>query len=261
MYLNAHEIAKALGISTETIRYYVREGLITPHKNEGNGYWEYSSEDLMKITDILFYRSMSLTIPDIKAIMTEELPLEELQPLLERRKNELIDEIRQKTEELHILQGWSMDHLREMQALGTYRIGPMPASYRRAGCYDSTQHMAQYLKSCFDFEKGNWGDVSLSFSYDMTAEPPRMERYLSFMGSIRLKPSNLGRDILVEQAERCLITEAHYSDDPMQMLAPMLDYAKQHDLALTGQFYGRENTNYFADGHRRGIYCLYAVLK
>ncbi|MGF6375877.1 DNA-binding transcriptional MerR regulator [Clostridiales Family XIII bacterium PM5-7] len=76
MYLTVGEISKTLGISTEAIRYYVQEGLISPVKNEGNSYWEYSSDDLMKLTDILFYRSMNLTMKEIKTILGG-LPLEE----------------------------------------------------------------------------------------------------------------------------------------------------------------------------------------
>ena len=36
MYLSVGEISKILGISTETIRHYVQEGIITPHKNTAN---------------------------------------------------------------------------------------------------------------------------------------------------------------------------------------------------------------------------------
>ncbi|MEG2013331.1 MAG: MerR family transcriptional regulator, partial [Anaerovoracaceae bacterium] len=69
MFLTVGEISKALGMSAEAIRYYVKEGLITPTRNAENNYWEYSSDDLMRLTDILFYRSMDLTLRDIKQIM------------------------------------------------------------------------------------------------------------------------------------------------------------------------------------------------
>lgn len=260
MYLTANEISKALNISTETIRYYVREGLVAPHRNESNGYWEYSSEDLLKLTDILFYRSMSLTIPEIKSIMTENLPLEDIQQVIEHRKGQLIAEIREKMDSLHELQLWSEMHLEEMRSLGTFRTGPMPPCYRRRDCYDQSRHIAEYIRNSFDFDRGNWMDVSLSFSYDLNEPHPQLERYLSLRGSVRLTPTNLRRDMVVEQAANCLITEAHYSDEAMDMLQPMLDYAATHGIPLTGKFYGQENTNYFVDGHRMAIYCIYGVI-
>ena len=261
MYLTANEISKALNISTEAIRHYVREGLITPHRNKNNGYWEYSSEDLLRLTDILFYRSMSLTIPEIKAIMVDELPLEDIQQIIEQRKSELIAEIRERMDTLGELQAWSELHMEEMRSLGSFRIGAMPPSYRRRGCYDSSRHIAEYLRSSFDFERGNWMDVSLSFSYDQNDPTPHMERYLSLLGSVRLKPTNMHGDIIVEEEPLCLITEAHYSDDPMEMFRPMLDYAAAHGIRLSGKFYGQENTNYFSGGQRRAIYRIYAVIE
>lgn len=261
MYLTANEISKALNITTEAIRHYVREGLVTPHRNKSNGYWEYSSEDLLRLTDILFYRSMSLTIPEIKAIMVDELPLENIQQIIEQRKSELIAEIRDKMDTLGELQAWSELHMEEMRRLGTFRTGPMPPSYRRRGCYDSSRHIAEYLRSSFDFERGNWMDVSLSFSYDRNDPEPHMERYLSLLGSVRLKPSNMHGDIIVEEEPLCLITEAYYSDDPMEMFRPLLDYAAAHGIRLSGKFYGQENTNYFSGGQRRAIYCIYAVIQ
>ena len=69
MYLSVGEISKILGISTETIRHYVQEGIITPHKNTANNYWEYSSDDFIRLTDVLFYRSMGLSVKEIKTIM------------------------------------------------------------------------------------------------------------------------------------------------------------------------------------------------
>jgi DNA-binding transcriptional MerR regulator len=62
MYLTVGEISKVLGISTEMIRFYVREGIITPRQNEENGYWEYSSSDVMVLSDILFYRDLDLPL-------------------------------------------------------------------------------------------------------------------------------------------------------------------------------------------------------
>lgn len=54
MFLSVGEISKILGVSTETVRHYVQEGVISPQKNEENNYWEYSSEDFLRLTDVLF---------------------------------------------------------------------------------------------------------------------------------------------------------------------------------------------------------------
>ena len=78
MYLSVGEISKALGISNETIRHYVQEGLIAPRKNPENNYWEYSSDDFIRLSDVLFYRSVGLSIKEIKSIMNDNISVEEI---------------------------------------------------------------------------------------------------------------------------------------------------------------------------------------
>lgn len=94
MYLSVGEISKILGISTETIRHYVQEGIITPHKNTANNYWEYSSDDFIRLTDVLFYRSMGLSVKEIKTIMGGT-PIEELGDIIKIRRAELINIIKE----------------------------------------------------------------------------------------------------------------------------------------------------------------------
>ena len=87
IYLTVGEIAKVLGVSTEMIRFYVREGIITPRKNDQNNYWEYSSDDVMMLSDILFYRDQELTLKDIKSIFGGR-EVEEIGNIIKERKAE-----------------------------------------------------------------------------------------------------------------------------------------------------------------------------
>ena len=259
MYLTVGEISKALGISTEAIRYYVSEGIITPVQNEQNSYWEYSSDDLMKLTDIMFYRSMDLNIKDIKTIM-DGLPLEQIGDVISYRKSELIKSIRENMEALYNLNDWAERYKEEIALIGNYVIGEMPAGFRRYGCFEEPNHMAKYLEECFDLDKEDWGSVSISFYYNMNMPDAKLQRYLSIEGSQKIKASNVNEAAIEEKAENCLITEVHYSDNVFDMIDPIAEYASKNGLKLSGEFYGRENTNYFVDGKRSGIYKVYAPL-
>lgn len=95
MYLSVGEISKALGISNETIRHYVQEGIIAPHKNPENNYWEYSSEDFIRLSDVLFYRSVGLSIKEIKRIMNDDISVEEIGTVMKARRTELTNVIKQ----------------------------------------------------------------------------------------------------------------------------------------------------------------------
>jgi Predicted transcriptional regulators len=259
MLLTVGEISKALGMSTETIRYYVDEGLITPTQNEKNGYWEYSSDDLIRLTDILFYRSMNLNVKEIKTIM-DGLPLEKLGDVMDEAKSNLIKEIRDYTEALWSLNDWSERYKEETSLVGNYVIGDMPPGFRRYGSFEEPVHMAKYIEECFDLDKEDWGDVSISFYYNLNDEAPKLQRYLSIENQKKISPSNTNEKSIEERAEHCLITEVHYDNDVMKMLQPVIDYAKEKGYKLSGEFYGRENTNYFVNGKRLGLYCVYAPM-
>ena len=260
MFLTVGEISKALGISNEAIRYYVKEGIIKPKKNEENNYWEYSSDDLMKLTDVLFYRTMNLTMKEIKLIMGG-LHLEDIGAVIDQRKSDMIGEIKELVSSLSDLDLWQENYRRELNLIGRFTVGAMPAEFRRYGCFEEPNHMARYLEECFDLDKEDWGGVSISFYYNINEVRPKLQRYLSIEGSVKLKASNTYDNIIVEKADHCLITEVHYSDDVLEMIEPMIDYAGKHDLHLTGEFYGREDTNYYVDDKRSGLYKIYAPIK
>ena len=94
MRMTVGEISKVLGMTTENIRYYVREGLINPEKNKDNNYWEYSSEDVLYISDILFYRSMGISIDNIRKIFSGR-PLESIGEVIDDTISELIGKIKE----------------------------------------------------------------------------------------------------------------------------------------------------------------------
>ena len=56
MRLTVGEISKVLGLPSESIRYYVREGLIRPEKNTENNYWEYSSSTIYFMVYEFYFR-------------------------------------------------------------------------------------------------------------------------------------------------------------------------------------------------------------
>ena len=87
--LTVGELSNAIGISPDTVRYYANEGLLHPKQSAENGYWYYSSDDTVRLTDILFYRSMGLSIKEIKEIINN-LPLDRIGRVIGSRKKELI---------------------------------------------------------------------------------------------------------------------------------------------------------------------------
>ena len=130
MRLTVKDIAKALGLSNETIRYYVDEGLIHPVKNPDNNYWEYSSDDLIRLTDIMFYRSQGLGINEIRHIMNG-LDLEDFDEVLEERKSQLIDEMHSLSRRLWSLDDWIKPRIEPNELAGmTNKHGEVEGDYK-----------------------------------------------------------------------------------------------------------------------------------
>ena len=59
----------------------------------------------------------------------------------------------------------------------------------------------------------------------------------------------------------CLITKTIFSEDVREMIDPIVEYARIHNFDLTGDIYGREQTNYYIDHRRHWICTLYAPIK
>lgn len=260
MYLTVGEISKVLGISTEMIRFYVREGIITPKQNEENNYWEYSSDDVMYLSDILFYRDLDLPLKDIKRIF-DGLPVDRIGEIIEERKRDAIENIERYKNVLAKLEEWEKWYKEELDLVGKYRIGEMPPELRKAGYLDEDDHVALYMKSGLKINREDWIDVSLSFYCNIFQDEIKMKRYLSVNKTRETELSNHGNDVIEESADRCIYTQVHYSDDVLSMLDPLIEYAKNHGHTLTGEIYGRENTNYFVNGKRLGLYRIYAPIK
>lgn len=65
--MKTKELEKQLGITKDTLRFYEKEGLIKPSR-DSNGYRHYSQEDIRILQIIIFFRSLELTIDEIKQL-------------------------------------------------------------------------------------------------------------------------------------------------------------------------------------------------
>lgn len=74
--MKTSDLERELGLSKYTLRYYEKEGLITPQR-DNNGYRCYSDEDLQTLKLVKFLRSLNISIDDVKAIIHGKLDFHE----------------------------------------------------------------------------------------------------------------------------------------------------------------------------------------
>ena len=73
------ELEELLGIPRATIRFYEKQGLITPGRNRENEYREYSDEDIAKLKKkILILRKLGFSVSAIEDLFDETADLESL---------------------------------------------------------------------------------------------------------------------------------------------------------------------------------------
>lgn len=87
------EVAKHCNISTKTLRYYDKIGLLKPEfKDPGTKYRYYSKRQLTTLAIIRRYRSMDFCLKDIQ-VMISDIPLNDIEDKVLKRQKELSAEM------------------------------------------------------------------------------------------------------------------------------------------------------------------------
>lgn len=74
--MKINEVEELLQISKANIRFYEKEGLLSPKRAE-NGYRDYADEDVEQLKKIILFRKMGMAIPDIRGVLSGELSVGE----------------------------------------------------------------------------------------------------------------------------------------------------------------------------------------
>ena len=84
------DVEERTGLSRSNIRFYEKETLIEPSRNESNGYRDYSENDVENIKKIAYLRTLGISVEDIRNIISEKVTLQEM---LEKQKEVLKNQI------------------------------------------------------------------------------------------------------------------------------------------------------------------------
>ena len=86
------DVEERTGLSRSNIRFYEKEKLIEPSRNERNGYRDYSENDVENIKKIAYLRTLGISIEDIRSLISEKVTLQEtLKKQNEILKSQIMD--------------------------------------------------------------------------------------------------------------------------------------------------------------------------
>lgn len=80
------EMEKQTGISSQNIRYYEKQGLLSPKRNPENGYRIYGEEEEEQLKRIKLFRKLDMPIEDIRRMLSGEQSLQEALAAQKRRQ-------------------------------------------------------------------------------------------------------------------------------------------------------------------------------
>ena len=71
--MNIKQASEQSGVSAPNIRFYEKEGLLTPARRQGNDYRDYTAGDVRTLKLIRMLRMLDVPLPTIKAVLRGDL--------------------------------------------------------------------------------------------------------------------------------------------------------------------------------------------
>lgn len=232
------QTAKMLGITTDAIRLYEKEGLIKPKRNEYNNYRYYDTSQVRLLTFIAFYRKLGVSIPEIRALLTSS-SFDDVQAtfedLIEQNRNQiaqLTTKIERLTSFKNIVKDISENH-------GKLRIDTMPRGYTvfEKLNADTEFHKINPLLSLSIFSYGNIGYRYFFDDNDITL---RYMSYVVWENLINVAPIDrpISEYPVVESCECvCTTTTGHENGILDIDINSLKDFCTSHGYAYTDCYY------------------------
>ena len=123
------DAAKMLGIPIETIRFYEKEGIVHPSRDENSGYRDYGLWDIFQLVACVNYRNTGMSVKEIARFLREGTR-SDLLYFLNRSIEETQREINEKSQLQIVLQQFE----KKLKYL-PYNIGNYWVEDRDALCY------------------------------------------------------------------------------------------------------------------------------
>ena len=110
------EIAKLTGVTVRTLQYYDNIGILPLEKEGTNGRRYYRESDLVRLQQILFYKTLGLKIKDIKKLLEETVTEKQLISVLGKQQDILYQKLNDLKSNIAYVEA-SLESLKENQSL------------------------------------------------------------------------------------------------------------------------------------------------
>lgn len=118
------QVAKFLGVSRDTLKFYEEKGLVKPTQDGESGYRKYNNFDIYDVATINFYREIDIEIKKIQEIRNSKR-VEDIELMLKEKEEKILEEIEYKNLLLKRIRSVKKDCEKIKQHLGEYTIKEM----------------------------------------------------------------------------------------------------------------------------------------
>lgn len=105
--MNIKQTEAETGLTRANIRYYEKEGLLSPAR-ESNGYRDYSSEDVLTLSRIKLLRQLDIPVETIRQLQSGQIAM---QPVIDRQLNEVEKQKKQLDDKTRVLKDMKQDQV------------------------------------------------------------------------------------------------------------------------------------------------------
>lgn len=228
------QVAEITGISRDRLRYYEEKGILFPEQNQDNNYRNYTIADIYMILSIEYYRSMDLSMKDIRKVWKSGAP-DDISAILEEKEMELsakIKELQDYQENLRI----GKEACRQVREnLNQFSIRAMPA-FEVLGEISDFRAFTEYDEIRSRKEKLNGKPIVNSLKRRIIFSERGVED--TRMLITRDICSNTRDSATIMKYDRCLYTVVEDGVEKGDILENMfqksLQWAKEHELEPLG---------------------------
>ena len=122
------EAAKLLGISTDTIRYYEKEGVIYPKRISQNNYRDLDNKDVISLLACLYNRKIGYSMKE-SVEYVEGIPVSKVTDILNNKICELESEVKETKNLIDYLTTLKVESETDFYNIGNYWITVEPKCY------------------------------------------------------------------------------------------------------------------------------------
>lgn len=221
--LHIGEVAKLIGVSPKTIRYYHEVGLLAEPPRTGSGYRLYTGQDLLRLQRIRHLRSLGLSLERIKEILGQ--PDQRHEQTLRNALQSLVEELSAQILELEERR----DMLKKL--LTEDVLEQSPTSTPEAYLFKVREHLGSYLSNT-DSASFQWAEKLDAMLGTFQWPADYREMIQSVVQHIAAQPEQYQQILALEERFNNLVNEPEDSPE-VEKLAE--DYAQCSELALLQQ--------------------------